>query len=401
VHAIPAAPSGDGFDQLDLAWLQARPGVKWAAATPGVLPCWVADMDFPAPGPVREALVRLAAGADLGYPGRETLALLEERFRSRMAGRFGWSPWPGRLRALSDMVQATAVCIDAASSPGDGVLLYTPAYPPFLSVLEAMGRKLLSVPALDSGREWSFDMGAAEAAAAGARVLLLVNPHNPTGRMLTRGELEMAGELAERYDLSVISDEIHADLALAGAAHIPFASLGDELAARTVTLYSASKSYNLGGMCCAVAHVGDNRVAERLAKSPSQLFGHVGIAALATTLASWSPEGDAWLARCIARLRANRQLLAEWLDGPGAAAGVQGYPPEGTYLSWLDFRGAGLGEDPAAWLAANARVILNDGRTFGPGGRGFARLNFATTPGILVEILARVSEALGQKAPRN
>jgi len=399
VPQIHPAPDRDGFDELDMDWLQARPGVKWAAAAPGVLPCWVADMDFPAPAPVREALVRLAAGADLGYPGPAALALLEERFVARMASRYGWAPAGGQLRAFSDMVQATAVLIDASSSAGDGVLLFTPAYPPFLGVLEAMGRRLLCVPAVDDGRGWSFDMEAAAAAAAQARVLLLVNPHNPTGRMLTRSELETVGGLAERHDLVVISDEIHADLAMTGVTHIPFASLSSQLAARTVTLYSASKSYNLGGMCCAIAHLGHAPVARRLAEAPSQLFGHVGIAALATTLAAWSPDGDAWLERCLGRLRANRQLLGDWLEGAGAAAGVLGYPPEGTYLSWLDFRSAGLGEDPASWLADNARVILNRGPTFGPGGAGFARLNFATTPGILNQILGRVATAVAQEAP--
>jgi len=212
--------------------------------------------------------------------------------------------------------------------------------------------------------------------------------------MLTRSELEAVGQLAQRYDLLVISDEVHAELALAGNAHVPFASLSPEMAARTATLYSASKSYNLGGMCCGVAHVGHAEVARRLDVSPSHLLGRVGLAGVATTLAAWTPEGDAWLELCLARLRANRALVAEWLRGPGADAGVRGHPPEGTYLYWLDFRHTGLGDDPAAWLEGHARVKLSPGPLFGPGGAGFARLNFATTPGILDEILARVTVSM-------
>jgi cystathionine beta-lyase len=235
-------------------------------------------------------------------------------------------------------------------------------------------------------------LAAAEAGAAWARVVLLVNPHNPTGRMLTRSELMAVGELAERYDLIVISDEVHADLAVAGCNHIPFASLSPALEARTVTLYSASKSYNLGGMCCALAHVGHPGVERSLAAMPFQLLGRVGVAAVATTLASWTTEGDAWLERCLARLRANRDKLGAWLSGAGA--GAEGHLPEGTYMAWLDFRACDLGDDPAQWLLAHARVMLSPGLSFGPGGPGFARLNFATTPGILDEILGRVATAL-------
>jgi cystathionine beta-lyase len=389
----------DGFTHLDLAWLRAKPGVKWAeAARAGddVLPCWVADMDFPAPAAVRDALSRLAEGADLGYsPGREP-ALLEERWALRMASRYGWSPTPGRLRVFTDLVQATQAVIGVTTKPGDGVILFTPSYPPFLRTIEEMGRQLVAVPALYHGPDagWSFDMAAAEAGAASARVVLLVNPHNPTGRMLTRSELIAVGELAERHDLVVISDEVHADLAVAGLTHIPFASLSPALEARTVTLYSASKSYNLGGMCCAVAHVGPSEVERGLAALPFHLLGRVGVAAVAATMASWTTEGDAWLERCLGRLRANRDRLAAWLTGPGAAAGARGSPPEGTYLAWLDFRPCDLGDDPAQWLLAHARVLLSAGPSFGPEGAGFARLNFATTPGLLDEILTRVATAL-------
>jgi cystathionine beta-lyase len=161
-------------------------------------------------------------------------------------------------------------------------------------------------------------------------------------------------------------------------------------------------------MCCAVAHVGAPEMARQLTHM-QHMMGRVSVAAVATTLAAWSPEGDAWLERCVARLRANRELLGQWLGGTGAGgvAGVRGSLPEATYLSWLDFRAAGLGDDPAEWLLSEAKVMLSAGPRFGPGGAGFARLNFATTPGILTEILARTASALrerdlgGQETPRD
>ncbi len=312
-----------------------------------------------------------------------------------MEARFAWSPTPGRLQVFTDLIQVVQAVVHFATSPGDGVLLFAPAYPPFPHTVESMGRRLIAAPVVDDGRGWSFDMDSAAAGAAHARVLLLVNPHNPTGRVLSRAELLAVGDLAERHDLIVVSDEIHADLGLArGAVHIPFASLSEELARRTVTLYSASKSYNLGGMGCAVAHMGHTGLGRQLAGLPSHLLGGAGTAAVTATLASWSAEGDAWLERCLVRLRDNRRILGDWLAGEGAAAGVRGYPPDATYLCWLDLRPGGLGDDPAAWLLESAKVLLSSGPSFGPGGAGFARLNFATSPGLLQEILGRIAGAL-------
>jgi cysteine-S-conjugate beta-lyase len=385
----------DGFDELDEQWLRSRPGAKWAAVTEGVLASWVADMDFPAPAPVLDALVRLASDRRLWYPADGEVGRLEEVWAARMASRYHWAPPHGRLQVLSDLVQAVHVVLDRASSKGDGVLMMTPAYPAFVSALDETGRRLLAVPAVRGAGNWAFDLDAAAAAAPLAKVLLLVNPHNPTGRMLNQDELAAIGEIAEHNDLLVISDEIHADLALSRRAHIPFASTSADAASRTVTLYSASKAYNLGGMRCALAHVGPPGLAHEL-REMGHALGRVSVAAVATTLAAWSPEGDSWLERCLARLRANRELLGEWLDasGPGGRAGVQGVLPEATYLSWLDFRGAGLGDDPAKWLLSEAKVMLSAGPEFGPGGNGFSRLNFATSPGILSELLGRIAGAL-------
>ena len=395
----PGTWADEGFDDLDEKWLRSKPGIKWGLAAPDVLPCWVADMDYPAPRPVRDALSQLAESGDLGYPRNDRAALLEEKWAARMAQRYAWSPAPGHLRVFFDLIQIVQIVTHLATSPGDGVLLFAPAYPPFPHTVESMGRRRLAAPVVDDGTGWSFDMETAADLAAQAKVLLLVNPHNPTGRRLARTELLALGDIVLRHNLIVISDEIHADLGLAGPGdHVPFASLSEELAQRTLTLYSASKSHNLGGMGCAVAHVGHTGIERQLADLPSHLLGGAGVAAVAATLASWSAEGDAWLERCVARLQDNRRILGDWLAGEGAASGVHGYPPEATYLSWLDFRPAGLGDDPAAWLLEEARVMLSSGLSFGPGGPGFARLNFATSPGLLREILSRISAALAGRA---
>jgi cysteine-S-conjugate beta-lyase len=387
-------PPGDGFDDLDEAWLRSKPGVKWARAGDGVIPCWIADMDFPTPPPVRQALADLVSTADLGYSTGDEQVWLEHNWAARMADRYRWHPRPALLRVFCDVVQAVQVVVDLVTSPGDGVLLLTPSYPPLWRAIEGPGRRLLAVPAFETRDGWAFDLDQAEEKAGRARLLLLCNPHNPTGRVLSGGELARLGEIVERNGLLVVSDEVHADLVLNGSVHVPFASLSDELAQRTVTLYSASKSYNLGGMRCAVAHVGPPEVSQKLAALPSDFLGRVSVAAVVSTLACWTSPGDEWLERCLSRLRANRDIIGQWLTGPGGERGVRGFPSDGTYLSWFDFRSAGLGDDPAEWLLENALVKMSPGPHFGPGGAGFARINFATTAGLLEEILSRVAKAL-------
>ena len=385
-------PPGDGFDHLDLGWLAGRPGVKWSSTPAGTIAAWVADMDFPAPAPVRRSLAKLADEGDLGYSA--AAQLLEEPWAKRMVSRFGWEPKAGLLRPFSDVVQAVQVLLHAGTRPGDGIIVLTPSYPPFVSSVRGMGRRLLSLPFTFGPQGWELDLEAARALAPAARAILLVNPHNPTGRVLRRAELELLADLAERYDLLVVSDEIHADLVLADIDHIPFASLSEEAARRTVTLYSASKSFNLGGMRCAVAHMGHGATRAQMATLPSHLFGEVGLAAVTAALAAWSDETDPWLRRCVARLRDNATELGSWLRSSEVGGRVLGARPEATYLAWLDFRPALGLDDPAGWLSRHAHVRLSAGPEFGPGGAGFARLNFATAPNVLAELLGRLSAAL-------
>ncbi len=390
---MPAsAPTDDGFGHLEVEWLAGRPGAKWSTTPQGVIAAWVADMDFPAPPPARAALAALATTGDLGYPADDRG--LAERWARRMLDRFGWEPAPGRSRTFTDLVQATQVVLHAGTRPGDGVILFTPLYPPFVAAVRDMGRRLLAVPALAGPRGWEFDLEALRAAAPAARAVLLVNPHNPTGRVMGLAELEVVAELAERYDLLVVSDEIHAELMMDDLEHLPFASVSERAAARTVTLYSASKAFNLGGMCCSVAHLGHAGVRRELDRAPSNLFGHVGVAAMATTMAVWTPEGDRWLQRCVARLRSNADELGSWLASARARGIADGYRPEATYLAWLDLRPSLGLDDPSAWLVERARLRLSPGPDFGPGGSGFARLNFATAPNVLGEMLSRLSAAL-------
>lgn len=380
--------------RLTLAELRRRPGLKWRSAGPDDVAAWIADMDFPVPAAVRRAIAARAE-ADLGYPawllGDEPFPL-GAAYADWMTRRHGHTPDPAHVYPFCDVNQALQVVLQVATEPGDHVAVHTPAYPPFLEGLDHMRRPAVPIPMrLDDGA-WRMDLDRfrADVARTRCRVLLLVNPHNPTGRVFRRDELTGLAEVAAEHDLLVISDEIHADLTYAPHRHIPFASLDADTAARTVTLTSASKAFNLAGLCCAIADVGPATVRAALDAQPIHLFGAVSVLSVEATLAAWR-DGDDWLAEVRSVLRRNRDAL-----GAALPDGVGYRPPEATYLAWLDFTATGLGSDPAEYLRRIAGVLLSPGSMFGPGGEGHARLNFATGPSILGEILGRIRRAVAE-----
>ncbi|NUR85945.1 MAG: aminotransferase class I/II-fold pyridoxal phosphate-dependent enzyme [Nonomuraea sp.] len=328
-------------------------------------------MDFPTAPEVVDALTRRSQG-DLGYPNwldDATVAPLADAFADRMATRYGWQPDPAYVRTYSDINQALQVLLHLWTQPGDPVAVHTPTYHPFLGTIETMRRTLRPIQLEPDGDTWSFDAGEL----TGCKVLLLVNPHNPTGRVFTRQELESLAEQAERHDLLVIADEIHADLTYAPNRHIPFATLLPE---RTVTLTSATKAFNLGGIRCSVAHVGMPAMRKALEEEPPFLYGSANLFGVEATVAAWR-HGDTWLADTLSVLDRNRKTIAaRW---PGYRI------PEATYLAWLP------SDRDADTLEREAKVLLSDGSVFGPGGEGHVRLNFATGEDTLKEILDRLT----------
>lgn len=378
--------------ERDLERLRSLTCIKWSYFDDDVLPAWVADMDLP-PAPVAvEAGRALFDRGDLGY-NFAAAACLPAAFAERQERKFGWKVDAERVRLLCDVMQGVEMAVWAHTEPGDGVVLLTPVYHPFYRTIEACGCRLVDVPLDTDG--WRLDAEVLEAAIDDrTRVLLLCNPHNPTGRSFTRAELSVLAEVAERHDLLVISDEIWADITYPEAVHVPFASLSAEAAARTVTVSAASKAFNLAGLRTAVMHVGHESVAAKLAEVPAHVFGATSSPGAEATLAAWT-KGDDWLADTVEHLRGNRDHLAARLAAELPDVGLR--VPESTYLAWLDFRKLGLGDEPAKELLASARVGLSSGLDFGAEtGKGFARLNFATTRPILDAIIDRIVMAARQ-----
>lgn len=375
---------------LTEAELRARGGGKWRKYPPDVLPAYIADMDFKVAPPVQAALQRFVDRHDYGYELPEDRDALFAAFAGWMEARHGWSPDPALTIATADVIQGIVATLLAYSGPGDGVIAQTPAYPPFLHVISGTGRSLVENRLVEPGEHYTIDFDDLRAVASKGRVLLLCHPHNPTGRVLTRQELEQIAAIAEEHDLTIVSDEIHADLTYPGNTHIPMETI---LAARTVTLTSATKSFNIPGARTAVVHFGNEALKARFdAAIPDFLLGRPGRFGLAATIAAWT-HGEAWLGELMSYLAGNRKVVSEWAS---SHRGIGYREPEATFLAWFDCRDLRLPAPPYDFFLESAKVGLSDGRDFGPPGEGHVRLNFGTSTEMLEEILGRMSRALGQ-----
>lgn len=391
------------LDHLDVDRLRGRRGEKWQQYPTDVLPAWVAEMDFPLAPPIRRVLEHALAHDDLGYPINPRPQDLPAVFAARMQERFGWRIDPQRALVLTDVVQGIYVALDRFSAPGEGVVVQTPVYPPFLHAVRDTGRRLvenalveaLDPAATDRAPRWEIDFdGLRGALDADTRVLLLCHPQNPTGRVFERAELERLAELALRHGLVVVSDEIHADLIYPGGRHLPFAALAPEVEARTITLTSATKAFNIPGLRCALAHFGSPELQRQFCSLPAHIRGGVGSLGLAATAAAWS-QSQSWLDAVLRYLDGNRAFVAEFVAAE--LPGIRYRPPEASYLAWLDCRALGLAPSPQRWFLEHARVALSAGEAFGRPGQGFVRLNFATSRELLGEILARMAKALRER----
>ena len=381
------------FNAISLDALRRRRGTKWTRYPPDVLPAWVADMDFDMAEPIRAGLMRIMEANDLGYSPKLSASGLPEAFAAFAARRFpGWEVAPERMIAIADIVQGIHLALEAFTRPGDGVCTLTPVYPPFLQAVAETGRRLDHCTMVRGEGRYEIDFDSLRAAIdERTRLLLLCTPHNPLGRVFDREELEALAELAIERDLVVVADEIHADIVYRGHRHIPFATLGPEVEARTVTMTSATKSFNIAGLRCAVVLLGSDRLAERFDAWPERIRGAVSSFGMEATRIAWT-ECDEWLEALLAHLEENRNFLHAFVGE--RLPGIRMELPAATYLGWLDCREFGLEPDPYQWFLDRARVGFNDGRDFGDGGEGHVRINFATSRAILAQVLERMEEAL-------
>lgn len=372
--------------------LRRKQGAKWNYYPPDILPAWVADMDFNVAEPIREALSRQISDSGFGYPlGAKDSGLLS-LFQSRVKKRFNWDIDESEVLILNDVVQGLYLGISVFSDKNEGVVIQTPIYPPFLQAVSELSRLPLLQPLVTADGQFEIDFDKIESAIdSSTKVFALCNPHNPTGRAFNLEELTKIGEICCRHNLIIISDEIHADLVYEPKQHIPIASISPEIRARTVTLMSASKSFNIAGLCLAFAHFGSNALKKKFESIPSHVRGGTNALSVAAVRSAWT-SCDSWLSNIRAILFKNRDLVSQFVLEKQPK--VRYFPPEATYLAWLDLRKLEPKPSYQSYIMDTAKVAVSAGEDFGDQGRGFIRVNFATSPEILERVLAQVGSAL-------
>jgi cystathionine beta-lyase len=365
--------------------------IKWSGCAPDVLPAWVAEMDYAVAPQIRDAVSTAVQRSDLGYAPPDDVDLAQE-VCAWYRREHGWAPQPEHVVPLPDVMRGVDLGLRLWSRPGQPVVTTTPVYHPFLDTLALHGRPLADAPLARDGDGWSLDLDAvADGLAAGARLVLLCNPHNPTGTVLTREELSALAELVLAHDAYVVSDEVHAPLVHAGGrTHVALSSLGEDVAARTLTVTSISKAWNVPGLKCAVALPGSPAMHAAVTALPQLLFfggSPLGIHATVAALRDGGPWLDDVRADLLDRRAQLGTLLADHLPQVGYR------PPDATYLAWLDCRALPVpsGRRVADHLLEHARVRLSPGEDYGTHGDGRVRLNFATSPERLREIVERIA----------
>ncbi len=376
--------------------------IKWKRYGEDVLPLWVADMDFAAPEPVLEALRRAVEHGIFGYelPNKE----LSETVAARMDKLYGWQVSPDMVVAIPGVIAGFNAAARTVCTVGQGILVQPPVYPPFLTVhnndalVHQEAPLVMTAEGTTLRYEVDFEIFERAVNSKGAKtgMFLLCNPHNPTGQVYSDAELVRMGEVCLKNETIICSDEIHSELLLGKAQHIPLATLSSEIADRTITLIAPSKTFNVAGLGCAFAIIFNPKLLRHFKKTTEQMAMHVNSLGLKAAQAAYSGECDDWLRALCTYLTGNRDFLVEYVKRE--ISGIRITVPEATYLAWLDcnelVRSGRMDGTPQEFFLKQAKVALNEGKEFGSGGEGFVRLNFGCPRKTLEEALERMKAAL-------
>jgi cystathionine beta-lyase len=375
----------------DLTEEEARAALvlKWGDTEPGVIPAWVAEMDYAVAEPVTSAVRAAVERGQMGYPRLERcggeLGAAYARFAER---HFGQIVRADRVLPTADVTVGVRIALEVLSDPAP-MVLPLPAYDPQHGLARITGREQWDLPVDPDGDGYVLDLDHLDSLfAKGARTLLLTQPHNPGGHVHTRAELEGIRDVAVKHGARVVSDEIHGPLVLPGADHVPYLSL-DGTADHAVAVVAASKAFNVPGLKCAQIVTGDDATRDRLVGIPlaqNDSWSPLGVVA---AVAAYT-DGDPWLAALVDRLDRQRTLLGELLGEHLPEARMR--PLEATYMPWLDLRAYGH-EDPAE-VVRRGGVRVAPGHIYWPGLTGHVRLNIATSSDRLNEIVRRMAKAL-------
>ncbi|SIN94316.1 MalY/PatB family protein [Agromyces cerinus] len=371
--------------------LRTRTSEKWRHYPADVLPLPVAEMDYPLADPIKAALHAAVDRSDTGYSsGSRQVA---EAFEGFAATRLGWTIDPTRVTCTADVSMGIVEMLRQVTEPGDGVIITPPIYPPFFDLVTEASGRVVEVPMLGGIDEgWSLDLDGIDAAfAAGARAMVLCNPHNPIGLVPDASQLAALADIAARHDVTIVSDEVHGPLVQPGVDYTPFLTVSDAAREHGVTVTAATKAFNIAGLKAALIVTASDRGDRARTALPYEVEWRMSQFGSIASVAAFR-HGGPWLDGVLASLDDNRRLLAELLADE--LPGVRYRMPDATYLAWLDLSALGWGDDPAAYALEHAKVALGIGPMFGAGvGRGHVRLNFACSPEVLAEAVTRLADA--------
>ncbi len=376
--------------------------IKWNAYPADVLPMWVADMDFKAPEPVVSALHAAVDHGVFGYemPGK---ALLQGVVK-RMKKLYDWDIDESSVVAVTGLVSGFFAAASTLCQPGDGYLIQTPVYMPFNDIQKNLGviRQESQLVKVTDGQQLHYEIDwqsfekAFNSGGSQTKMFLLCNPHNPSGQVYSREELQKMADFCLKNKTVIVSDEIHSELLLDGTVHTPIATLSAEIAQNSITLIAPSKTFNIAGLFCGFAIIPNPELRERYIKVVNTMTLHVSSLAQVSAQAAFSGDCDAWLAELLAYLTENRNYLVDFVNNN--LPGIRITNPQATYLAWLDcselVNSGKIYRNPYEFFLKEAKVALNDGATFGNGGTNFVRLNFGCPRELLKEGLERMQKAL-------
>lgn len=359
---------------------------------PDLIAAWVADMDFATPSFIIDALKERLEHPILGYtaePADYRPAIIDwER------NLHGWEIDPEWLSYIPGIVKGIGMVLNVFTKPGEDVIIMPPVYHPFRIVPEENGRKVVNVPMIeDENHRYHVDFEAFENLETNGGVLIFANPHNPSGRMWSKEELQKVAEISKRKNLLVISDEIHADMALWGNKHVPFATVSDDAAQNSITFCAPSKTFNIPGIVSSFSVIPNKDIRDRFyGWLEASEFNAAPMMSPIATIAAYR-KGDEWRKEMLAYIEDNIRFVEDYCEKN--IPGVRALRPEASFLVWLDCRGLGLSHDELVDLFVNkARVALNDGAMFGKEGDGLMRLNVASPRSVMEEVMNRIKEAV-------
>ncbi len=352
---------------------------------------WVADMEFEAAPVIKRAVQDMVDHGVYGYFGDESA--YHAAICWWMANRHGWTVDPAAIFTTHGLVNGTAMCVDAFTKPGDGVVLFTPVYHAFARVITSAKRQVVECEmTLEDGR-YTMDFDRYDAQMTGSEtMLILCSPHNPGGRVWSRAELEGVAAFAKRHNLILVSDEIHHDLVFDGHTHVPMAKI-DGIADRLVMMTATTKTFNIAGSHTGNVIIHDPTLRARFAARMAALGMSPNSFGLFMTTAAYSPEGAEWVDACLSYIDENRRIFDA---GINAIPGLASMPLEATYLAWVDFSGTGMAmQEFTDRVARDAKIAVNAGPTFGKGGADFLRFNIAAPRSQVEDAVARMARAFG------